>query len=37
MERRVAPRIFEIILIVMLAGCSTLQRVPAGGIYAGEL
>ena len=37
MERRVAPRIFGITLAIMLAGCSTLQRVPADGLYAGEL
>ena len=37
MERRVAPRIFGITLAIMLAGCSTFQRVPADGLYDGEL
>ena len=37
MKRRVAPRIFGNTLAIMLAGCSTVQRVPADGLYAGEL
>ena len=37
MNRTVARRIFAITLAVLLAGCSTVQRVPADGLYAGEL
>ena len=37
MERRVALKSFGITLAILLAGCSTLQRVPADGLYAGEL
>ena len=37
MGRRIAPRIIGCTLAVMLAGCSTVQRVPADGLYAGEL
>ncbi len=33
----VAPKIFGVALAVMLAGCTTLQRVPADGLYVGEL
>ncbi len=32
-----APRIFGCALALALAGCSTLQPVPADGLYAGEL
>jgi len=37
MERRIAPRIFGRTLAVMLGGCSSLNRVPAEGLHAGEL
>ena len=37
MERTVARRIFAITLAVLLAGCSTVQRIPTDGLYAGEL
>jgi hypothetical protein len=37
MRRRFAPRIFGVTLAILLAGCSTLHRVPADGLYAGEL
>lgn len=37
MRHRSAPGIFALILAVMLAGCSALQRLPADGLYAGEL
>ena len=37
MKRRVAPRILPTTLAIMLAGCSTWQRMPADGLYAGEL
>ena len=37
MDRRVAPRIFGLTLAILLAGCSALERVPAAGLYAGEL
>lgn len=37
MKRRVAPRILVTTLAIMLAGCSTRHRVPADGLYAGEL
>ena len=35
--RRTASRIFGIALAILLASCSSLQRVPADGVYAGEL
>ena len=37
MEHATAPKIFAITLAALLAGCSTVQRVPADGLYAGEL
>ena len=37
MKRVAAPRIFAIALATMLTGCSTVQRVPADGLYDGEL
>jgi len=37
MTYTVAPGIFAITLAALLAGCSTLQRVPADGLYDGEL
>lgn len=37
MEYVFAPRIFAIALAAMLTGCSTVQRLPAEGLYAGEL
>ena len=37
MERRVSPAIVGITLVIMLAGCSMLQRVPTDGLYVGEL
>lgn len=38
MKIRIAPGIVRVALATMLAGCSTLQqRVPADGLYAGEL
>lgn len=37
MGRRFASTIFGCALVVELGGCSTVQRLPADGLYAGEL
>lgn len=37
MKRVVALLAFAITLAVLLAGCSTVQRLPTDGLYAGEL
>lgn len=37
MERHAAPSFLAIVLAIALAGCSTLHRMPADGLYVGEL
>ena len=37
MEHAVAPKIFAVALAALLTGCATVQRVPADGLYDGEL